>query len=86
MTQALNELGVNIEEFESGLESARLHRRRDVPRARPVAAPEALHVDDLRRALERLAGEIMVDLAVGEADGAPDARTCAPCAAGRASP
>lgn len=66
VTQALNDLGVNIEEFESGLESAaftgvemfRAHAR--------LGAPDALRLEDLRRALERLAGEIMVDLTVGE--------------------
>jgi len=68
VTQALSGLGVNIEEFESGLESAaftgvemfRAHAR--------LSAPKTLPLDDLRKALERLAGEIMVDLTVGEAD------------------
>jgi glycine cleavage system regulatory protein len=68
VTQALTALGVNIEEFESGLESAaftgvemfRAHAR--------LRAPETLPLEDLRRTLERLAGEIMVDLTVGEGD------------------
>jgi glycine cleavage system regulatory protein len=30
-----------------------------------LSVPEGLDLDDLRKALERLAGEIMVDLAVG---------------------
>ncbi len=68
VTQALSALGVNIEEFESGLESAaftgvemfRAHAR--------LRAPETLPLEDLRRTLEWLAGEIMVDLTVGEAD------------------
>ena len=67
VTQALNALGVNIVEFESGLESAaftgiemfRAHAR--------LTVPEKLSLDDMRRALERLAGEIMVDLTFGEA-------------------
>ena len=67
VTQALNALGVNIVEFESGLESAaftgvemfRAHAR--------LTIPEKLPLDDLRKALERLAGEIMVDLTFGEA-------------------
>jgi glycine cleavage system regulatory protein len=66
VTQALTALGVNIEEFESDLESAaftgvemfRAHAR--------LTAPQSLPLDELRRALEQLAGEIMVDLAVGE--------------------
>ncbi|RBP08679.1 glycine cleavage system regulatory protein [Roseiarcus fermentans] len=69
VTQALNALGVNIVEFESELESAaftgvemfRAHAR--------FTAPETLPLDELRRSLERLAGEIMVDLTFGEADG-----------------
>jgi glycine cleavage system regulatory protein len=66
VTQALNRLGVNIEEFVSGLESepftgAEMFRAR----AR-LSVPDGLKLDDLRKAIERLAGEIMVDLAVGE--------------------
>jgi glycine cleavage system regulatory protein len=68
VTQALNALGVNIEEFESGLEDAaftgvemfRAHAR--------LRAPETLSLDTLRKALELLAGEIMVDLTIGEAE------------------
>ena len=68
VAQALTALGVNIEEFESRLESAaftgvemfRAHAR--------LRAPETLPLEDLRRTLERLAGEIMVDLTLAEAD------------------
>ncbi len=68
VTEALGRLGVNIEEFMSGLESEpftgaemfRAHVR--------LSVPEGLALDDLRKALERLAGEIMVDLAMGESD------------------
>ena len=68
VTHALGRLGVNIEEFMSGLESEpftgaemfRAHARLNVP--------EGLELDDLRKALERLAGEIMVDLAVSEGE------------------
>ena len=68
VTQALTALGVNVEEFESGLESAaftgvemfRAHAR--------LSAPETLPLDELRKALERLAAEIMVDLTVAEED------------------
>jgi len=71
VTQALNRLGINIEEFMSGLESEpftgaemfRAHAR--------LSVPDSLKLDDLRKALERLAGEIMVDLAVGESDPDP---------------
>ena len=68
VTQALSALGVNIEEFESRLESAaftgvemfRAHAR--------LRAPETLPLEDLRKTLERLAGEIMVDLTLAGAD------------------
>jgi glycine cleavage system regulatory protein len=68
VTQTLTRLGVNIEEFMSGLESEpftgaemfRAHAR--------LSIPDGLELDDLRKALERLAGEIMVDLAVGESE------------------
>jgi glycine cleavage system regulatory protein len=33
-----------------------------------LSVPDDLKLDDLRKALERLAGEIMVDLAVGESE------------------
>ena len=46
-----------------------VHRRRDVSRhMRASASRTGLELDDLRKALERLAGEIMVDLAVGEGE------------------
>ena len=68
VTQTLSRLGVNIEAFDSGLESApftgapmfRAHAR--------LSAPANVAPEDLRRALERLAGEIMVDLTVAEED------------------
>jgi glycine cleavage system regulatory protein len=70
-TRALGRLGVNIEEFMSGLESEpftgaemfRAHAR--------LSVPAGLELDDLRKALERLAGEIMVDLAVGDGEPGP---------------
>ena len=66
VTQALSALGVNIEEIESTLESAAFTGV-EMFRARArLSAPESLPPDDLRKALERLAGEIMVDLTVGE--------------------
>ena len=66
VTQALIGLGVNIEEFMSGLESAPFTGV-EMFRARArLRAPEGLGVEDLRKALERLASEIMVDLAVDD--------------------
>jgi len=66
VTQALTSLGVNIEEFASDLESAPFTGV-EMFRARArLRAPDGPSVEDLRKALERLAGEIMVDLAVAD--------------------
>jgi glycine cleavage system regulatory protein len=68
VTQALSHLGVNIEEFVSGLEGAPFTGEamfRATARLRP---PDGLALEDLRKSLERLAGEIMVDLTVGEGE------------------
>ena len=68
VAQALARLGVNIEEFSSGVESAPFSGI-EMFRARArLRAPHGLTADALRQAVERLASEIMVDLAVGEGD------------------
>ena len=69
VTQALTGLGVNIEEFSSGLESAPFSGVEMFRASARLRAPDGLPLEDLRKALERLAAEIMVDLTVGE-DGA----------------
>ena len=69
VTQTLSRLGVNIEEFSSGLEGAPFTGVEMFRASARLRAPEGLALEDLRKALERLAGEIMVDLSVGE-DGA----------------
>ena len=66
VTQALTRLGVNIEEFASGLEGEPFTGAEMFRAKARLSVPEGLELDDLRKALERLAGEIMVDLAVGE--------------------
>ena len=66
VTQTLTRLGVNIEEFMSGLESEPFTGAEMFRAKARLSVPEGLDLDDLRKALERLAGEIMVDLAVGE--------------------
>ncbi len=66
VTQTLTRLGVNIEEFMSGLESEPFTGAEMFRAQARLSVPEGLDLDDLRKALERLAGEIMVDLAVGE--------------------
>jgi glycine cleavage system regulatory protein len=66
VTQALSQLGVNIEEFTSSLESEPFTGMEMFRASARLTAPGGLSLDELRKALERLAGEIMVDLAVGE--------------------
>ncbi len=68
VTQALHRLGVNIEEFMSGLESEPFTGAEMFRAKARLSVPDDLKLDDLRKALERLAGEIMVDLAVGESE------------------
>ena len=68
VTQALTGLGVNIEEFASGLEGEPFTGVRCFTRRARLSVPDGLELDDLRKAVERLAAEIMVDLAVGDAE------------------
>ena len=67
VTQALTGLGVNIEEFTSGLEGEPFTGVEMFRATARLGVPDGLKLDELRKALERLAAEIMVDLAVGEA-------------------
>ena len=71
VTQALTHLGVNIEEFMSGLEGEPFTGVEMFRATARLGVPEGLKLDELRKALERLAAEIMVDLAVD--DGQPAA-------------
>ena len=66
VTQALTGLGVNIEEFASGLEGAPFTGVEMFRASARLRAPDGLGLDDLRKTLERLAQEIMVDLAVAD--------------------
>jgi glycine cleavage system regulatory protein len=68
VTQALNALGVNIEEFTSGLEGEPFTGVEMFRATARLGVPEGLQLDELRKALERLAAEIMVDLEVGEGE------------------
>lgn len=69
VTQALTQLGVNIEEFNSGLEAAPFSGTEMFRATARLRIPDELASDDLRKTLERLAGEIMVDLTVKEGRG-----------------
>jgi glycine cleavage system regulatory protein len=68
VTHALTELGVNIEEFSSSIEGAPFSGAEMFRATARLRVPDDLASDDLRKTLERLAQEIMVDLAVIEAD------------------
>jgi glycine cleavage system regulatory protein len=64
VTQALTQLGINIEEFSSSVEGAPFSGAEMFRAAAQLRVPDNLANDDLRKVLERLAGEIMVDLSV----------------------
>jgi glycine cleavage system regulatory protein len=66
VTQALTRLGVNIDEFASGLEGEPFTGVQMFHATARLSVPDGLKLDDLRKAIERLAAEIMVDLAVDD--------------------
>ncbi len=66
VTHALTRLGVNIEEFSSGVVGEPFTGAEMFRANLRIRLPDGLAVDDLRKTLERLAAEIMVDLSVGE--------------------
>jgi glycine cleavage system regulatory protein len=68
VTAALSGLGVNIEEFASDLEAAPFTGVEMFHARARLRAPASLDVEELRKALERLAEEIMVDLSIGDDD------------------
>jgi glycine cleavage system regulatory protein len=68
VTEALTRLGVNIEEFSSGVEGEPFTGAEMFRASLSIRLPDGLAVDALRKTLERLAAEIMVDLSVGEGE------------------
>ena len=64
VTAALTDLGINIEAFESGVESAPFTGAPMFRASARLRAPDDLSIDRLRAALEKLAGELMVDISV----------------------
>jgi glycine cleavage system regulatory protein len=69
ITQALTSLGINIEEFASDLESAPFTGIEMFRASARLQVPDGLGFEDLRKVLERLAAEIMVDLSVADEEG-----------------
>lgn len=67
VTTALLGFGVSIEEFSTLTESAPFAGELMFRLTARLAVPEGRAIEELREELERLAGEIMVDLAVKEA-------------------
>jgi glycine cleavage system regulatory protein len=68
VTQTLTEFGVNIEEFESRVEAAPFTGAEMFHAAARIRLPDGVAPDALRKRLEKLAGEIMVDLALEEGE------------------
>jgi glycine cleavage system regulatory protein len=65
VTQALTKLGVNIEEFCSSIESAPFTGEDMFRAVLKLGLPEHVPSDEVRRVLEKLADEIMVDISTG---------------------
>ena len=66
VTQALRELGANIEEFSSGIESAAFTGETMFRAAARLRLPDGIMAEDVRKCLENLADELMVDITAVE--------------------
>ena len=66
MTETISSLGVNIEEFESDLVSAAFTGEPMFKATAWLYAPTTLELDELRRRLEKLAGEMMADISLSD--------------------
>jgi glycine cleavage system regulatory protein len=62
VTQALSQLGANIEEFSSGIESAPFTGETMFRAEARLGVPEGVTTEEVQKILEQLADEIMVDL------------------------
>jgi glycine cleavage system regulatory protein len=62
VTQALSQLGANIEEFSSGIESAPFTGETMFRAEARLRVPEGVTTEEVQKILEQLANEIMVDL------------------------
>jgi glycine cleavage system regulatory protein len=69
VTETISSLGVNIEEFESDLVSAAFTGEPMFKATARLYAPATLGLDELRRRLEKLAGEMMMaDISLSDED------------------
>lgn len=68
VTQVLTRLGVNIEEFSSGIESAAFTGEEMFRATAWLRVPDGVTGGDVRRTLESLAGEMMVDMTASEVE------------------
>jgi glycine cleavage system regulatory protein len=66
VTHALTDLGINIEEFNSGIESAPFTGVELFRAKARLSVPDGIARERVQETLERLAAEIMVDLTVSE--------------------
>ncbi|MDD2796176.1 glycine cleavage system protein R [Acidocella sp.] len=70
VTHALNQLGANIEEFSSSIESAPFTGETMFRAAARLRVPGGVTTEEVRKILERLTEEMMVDLAASESEDA----------------
>ena len=66
ITQVLAQQGVNIEEFTSRIASASFSGERLFEATARLLVRDNFAIDDLRKKLERLANEMMVDITLGD--------------------
>ena len=66
VTETISSLGVNIEEFESNIIDAAFTGEPMFKATARLYAPATLGLDELRRRLEKLAGEMMADISLSD--------------------
>ena len=68
LSARLAERGVSIDELHTEIASAAMSAENLFKVKAALIVPDALSDEDLRRSLEALANEMMVDIALGDAD------------------
>jgi glycine cleavage system regulatory protein len=69
VTQAMRQLGANIESFSSDIESAPFTGEAMFRAAARLQVPDDVAIEEVQNILERIAGEIMVDLTIEASEG-----------------